>query len=184
MTYIKYAKSIILGAMVSAAIAYGFSNDTEAFCKFFVLAALSYAACFYWFQNRKHTDKRVEELESLLEQKQIDERVKVLENLLQESDKVIATQEEVLKNYEELLDEASVKFPCNCGNNMFDGIFKPMEEFIVECDYCNNKYSITLKLDSVLITEPIIDLNINKLIEDNVNDKHTNKKRKRRNDTN
>jgi hypothetical protein len=116
----------------------------------------------------------VEELEELLGKKKVDERVETLENMLQESDTVITEQEEVIKNYEELLDEASVKFPCNCGNNMFDGIFKPMEEFVVECDYCKNKYSVTLKLDTILITEPIEELNIDKLINENTNDKNRN----------
>jgi redox-regulated HSP33 family molecular chaperone len=76
-------------------------------------------------------------------------------------------KETVIKNYEEMLEEASVKFPCNCGNNMFDGIFKPMEETVVECDYCKSKYAITLKLDTVLITEPLEDLNIDNLIRKN-----------------
>ena len=71
-----------------------------------------------------------------------------------------------------MLEEASVRFPCNCGQNMFEGIFKPEVEYEVDCDACNNKYAITLKLDSVLITEPIEDLNINKLIETKINDKH------------
>ena len=117
---------------------------------------------------------RVEELEELLGKKKVDDRVVSLENMLQESDTVIAVQEEVIKNYEELLDEASVKFSCNCGNNAFDGIFKPMEEFVVKCDYCNNKYSVTLKLDTILITEPIEELNIDKLIKENTNDKNRN----------
>jgi Zn finger protein HypA/HybF involved in hydrogenase expression len=87
--------------------------------------------------------------------------------MLEEADGVMVEQETVIKNYEEMLEEASVKFPCNCGNNMFDGIFKPMEETVVECDYCKSKYAITLKLDTVLITEPLEDLNIDNLIRKN-----------------
>ncbi len=170
----KYGKQILLGAVVSSAIAYGLSDNLENFSKSFVLAGLGYGAIYYWTQNRKQNDKRVEELEELLGKKQVDERVATLENMLQESDTVITEQEEVIKTYENLLDDASVKFPCNCGQNMFDGIFKPMEEFVVECDYCNNKYSVTLKLDTVLLTEPIEDLNIDKLIKQNTDDKNRN----------
>lgn len=167
-------KKILLGVVVSIAIAYGVSNDLTTFSKTFVMSGLGYAAINYWLENRKGTDKRVEQLEGLLNKKEIDERVEILENMLQESDTLIVEQEEVIKNYEGLLDEASVKFPCNCGNNMFDGIFKPMEEFVVECDYCKNKYAIKLKLDSVLITEPLEDLNIDKLIKQNTDDKDRN----------
>jgi hypothetical protein len=170
----KYGKQILLGVVASSAIAYGLSDNLESFSKTFVMAGLGYGAIYYWSQNKKTNDKRVEELEELLGKKKVDERVETLENMLQESDLVITEQEEVIKNYEELLDEASVKFPCNCGNNMFDGIFKPMEEFVVECDYCKNKYSVTLKLDTILITEPIEELNIDKLIKENTNDKNRN----------
>lgn len=167
-------KKILLSAAVSIVIAYGVSNDLSRFSKTFVMAGLGCAVINYWLENRNKTDKRVEELEGLLNKKEIDERVQILENMIQESDAVITEQEDVIKNYEGLLDEASVKFPCNCGNNMFDGIFKPMEEFIVECDHCNNKYAITLKLESVLITEPLEDLNIDKLIKQNTDDKDRN----------
>jgi hypothetical protein len=167
-------KKTLLGAVVSIAIAYGVSNDLRQFSKTFVMSGLGCASVAYWFENRKKTDKRVEELEGLLNKKQTDERVTVLENMLEESDNVIAEQEDVIKNYEGVLDEASVKFPCNCGNNMFDGIFKPLEEFVVECDHCNNKYAITLKLESVLLTEPLEDLNIDKLIKQNTDDKDRN----------
>lgn len=163
-------KKILLGAAISIVIGYGVSNDLLQFSKVFGLAGLGYTAVTYWIDNRKNTNKRIEELEGLLNKKQTDERVETLGNMLEESDKVIAEQEEVIKNYEGLLDDASVKFPCNCGNNMFDGIFKPMEEFIVECDYCRNKYAVTLKLESVLITEPLEDLNIDKLIKENTDD--------------
>ncbi len=164
----KYGKQILLGVMVSSAIAYGLSNNLQEFSQRFVLAALGYTAISYWIENRTQNDKRVEELEELLGKKQVDERVATLENMLQESDAVITEQEEVIKTYESLLDDASVKFPCNCGQNMFDGIFKPMEEFVVECDHCNNKYSVTLKLDTVLITEPLEDLDTDKLIRKNI----------------
>ena len=170
----KYGKQILLGVVASSAIAYGLSDNLRTFSKTFVLAGLGYGSIYYLLQNRKTNDKRVEELEELLGKKKVDERVTNLENMLQESDAVITEQEEVIKNYEELLDDASVKFPCNCGNNMFDGIFKPMEEFVVECDHCKNKYSVTLKLDTILITEPIEELNIDKLINANTNDKNRN----------
>jgi hypothetical protein len=56
----KYGKQILLGAVVSSAIAYGLSDNLENFSKSFVLAGLGYGAIYYWTQNRKQNDKRVE----------------------------------------------------------------------------------------------------------------------------
>jgi hypothetical protein len=162
---IKIEKVVLVGIVICAALAFGLSSGIIEFLRYFVLSGVAYSALVYYNNQRKNKDKRVEELENLLEQKKIDERVVILEKMLEESDGVILEQEEVIKNYEELLDTASIKFPCNCGNNMFDGIFKPLEEVVVQCDYCDAKYALTLKLDSVLITEPIEDLNIDELIK-------------------
>lgn len=161
-------KIILVGIVISLGLAYGFSDDLKAFIKYSILGGIGYSGLVYYINNRKQTDKRVLELESMLEKKKIDDRVETLESLLQESDGVISEQEEVIKNYEMMLEEASVKFPCNCGQNMFDGIFKPNEEVVVDCDYCNAKYSLILKMESVLISEPLNDLDIDKLIKENV----------------
>lgn len=163
----KTGLSILGGIIVSTGLAYGLSSNESDFYRYLVLSGLGCAVVGYYLEQKHNEDSRIKELEGLLEQKKVDERVDTLEKMLQESDAVLAEQEEVIKNYEILLEEASVKFPCNCGQNMFDGIFKPEEEFVVECDYCKNKYAITLKIDSVLITEPIEDLNIDKLIKKN-----------------
>lgn len=163
----KIGMQILGGILISSGIAFGFAIGPMEFFRYLVLSGIGYTGLLYWLSVRKKTDERVAELEGLLDKKKTDERVVVLEKMLEEADGVMVEQEGVIKNYEMMLDEASVKFPCNCGQNMFDGIFKPEEEFVVECDYCKNKYAITLKLDTVLITEPIEDLNIDKLIKEN-----------------
>ena len=163
---------ILGGIGISLGLAFGLTTNEMDFLRYFVLSMIGCGVGMFWWDNRKQKDDRVADLENQLEKKQTDERVVQLEKMLQEADGVMVEQEEVIKNYETMLEEASVRFPCNCGQNMFEGIFKPEVEYEVDCDACNNKYAITLKLDSVLITEPIEDLNINKLIETKINDKH------------
>ena len=163
---------ILGGIGISLGLAFGLTTNEMDFLRYFVLSMIGCGVGMFWWDNRKQKDDRVADLENQLEKKQTDERVVQLEKMLQEADGVMVEQEEVIKNYESMLEEASVRFPCNCGQNMFEGIFKPEVEYEVDCDACNNKYAITLKLDSVLITEPIEDLNINKLIETKINDNH------------
>jgi hypothetical protein len=163
---------ILGGIAISLGLAFGLTTNEMDFLRYFVLSMIGSGVGMFWLNNRKQKDDRVVELEGQLEKKQTDERVVQLEKMLLEADGVMVEQEEVIKNYESMLEEASVRFPCNCGQNMFEGIFKPEVEYEVDCDACKNKYAITLKLDSVLITEPIEDLNIDKLIKKNINDKH------------
>jgi redox-regulated HSP33 family molecular chaperone len=163
---------ILGGIDISLGLAFGLTTNEMDFQRYFVLSMIGCAVGIFWWDNRKQKDDRVVELENQLEKKQTDERVVQLEKMLQEADGVMVEQEEVIKNYESMLEEASVRFPCNCGQNMFEGIFKPEEEYEVKCDACNNTYSVTLKLDTVLITEPIEDLNIDNLIRTKINDKH------------
>jgi hypothetical protein len=165
---------ILGGIAISLGLAFGLTTNEMDFLRYFVLSMIGCGVGMFWWNNRKQKDDRVIELENQLEKKQTDERVIQLEKMLQEADGVMVEQEEVIKNYESMLEEASVRFPCNCGQNMFEGIFKPEEEYEVKCDACNNTYSVTLKLDTVLITEPIEDLNIDKLIKTKLNDKNTN----------
>jgi hypothetical protein len=170
----KIGLQILGGITISLGLAFGLTTNEMDFLRYFVLSMIGCGVGMFWWNNRKQKDDRVIELENQLEKKQTDERVIQLEKMLQEADGVMVEQEEVIKNYESMLEEASVRFPCNCGQNMFEGIFKPEEEYEVKCDACNNTYSVTLKLDTVLITEPIEDLNIDKLIKTKLNDKNTN----------
>lgn len=160
---------ILGGIGISLGLAFGLTTNEMDFLRYFVLSMIGCGVGMFWWDNRKQKDDRVADLENQLEKKQTDERVVQLEKMLQEADGVMVEQEEVIKNYETMLEEASVRFPCNCGQNMFEGIFKPEVEYEVDCDACENKYAITLKLDSVLITEPIEDLNIDNLIRKKIN---------------
>lgn len=163
---------ILGGIGISLGLAFGLTTNEMDFLRYFVLSMIGCGVGMFWWDNHKQKDDRVADLENQLEKKQTDERVVQLEKMLQEADGVMVEQEEVVKNYESMLEEASVRFPCNCGQNMFEGIFKPEVEYEVDCDACKNKYAITLKLDSVLITEPIEELNIDDLIKKKLNDKH------------
>jgi hypothetical protein len=160
------------GVIISLGFAFGLTTNEMDFLRYFVLSMIGFMVGMFLLDNRNKKNDRVVELENQLGKKQTDERVVELENMLQEADGVMVEQEEVIKNYEIMLEEASVRFPCTCGQNMFDGIFKPEVEYEVDCDACENKYAITLKLDSVLITEPIEELNIDKLIRKKLNDKN------------
>jgi len=166
-THIKHT---MLGLAVSVGIGYSISSGGEDFIKKSIISAIGYSFGYFYFLNKKNKDAKIQSLEELLEEKKVDQRVEVLENMLQESDDVISNQEEVLRHYENLLDDAAVRFSCNCGKNTFEGIFKPAGSYIVECEFCKNKYNIDLKLETALITEPIEDLNIDKLIRENTND--------------
>jgi len=165
-----HIKHIILGLTVSIGIGYSISSSDEDFVKKSIISAIGYFFGYRYFINKKNIDAEVESLKELLEEKKVDQRVEILENMLGESDNIISNQEEVIKYYEDLLDDATVRFPCNCGVNTFEGIFKPTGSYIVECEFCKNKYNIDLKLETALITEPIEDLNIDKLIRENTND--------------
>lgn len=160
---------ILGGIGISLGLAFGLTTNEMDFLRYFVLSMIGCGVGMFWWDNRKQKDDRVADLENQLEKKQIDERVVQLEKMLQEADGVMVEQEEVIKNYESMLEESSVRFPCNCGQNMFEGVFKPEVEYEVDCDACENKYAITLKLDSILITEPIEDLNIDNLIRTKIN---------------
>jgi hypothetical protein len=78
-----------------------------------------------------------------------------VENLLLEADGVILEQEEVIREYENILDSLSTTLPCNCGGNTFQGLFQPGMENIVECDKCGSKYKVMVSFDSILMTDPM-----------------------------
>jgi hypothetical protein len=78
-----------------------------------------------------------------------------LESLLKEADSVMAEQEEVIFQYEGLLDSLSTSLPCNCGSNMIEGLFKPGVENFVKCEKCQSEYKVMVSFDSILTTEPM-----------------------------
>ena len=153
----KYKSVLLLGVLISSGVAFGFSGDSLQFFRYFTLSIIGFGGFYWWMTQKKRTDERVE----------------ALEDLLYNTDSEIKEREEVINHYEQLLDTAIVKIPCVCGKNTFEGIFEPGIETIVECDQCSAKYRVTLKTDTILITEPIEDLNISKLIVDkNEDDKN------------
>lgn len=68
---------------------------------------------------------------------------------------LISEKDEVIQEYEKLLDEQFVSIPCNCGNELFQGILLPNSENLTECKSCKEKYKIFISYDSVLVTQPV-----------------------------
>lgn len=63
--------------------------------------------------------------------------------------------EDILNEYNKILDSLLVQLPCVCGGNTFEGIFSPNTDNIVECEKCKNKYRVDISYNSVLISEPM-----------------------------
>ena len=68
---------------------------------------------------------------------------------------LITEKDEVIQEYEKLLDEQFVSIPCNCGNELFQGILLPNSENLTECKHCKEKYKIFISYDSILVAQPI-----------------------------
>lgn len=67
---------------------------------------------------------------------------------------LISEKDEVIQEYEKLLDEQFVSIPCNCGNELFQGILLPNSENLTECKHCKEKYKIFISYDSILVAQP------------------------------
>ena len=138
-TFIDKHKKNIVGIVASLGIAAGFSNDFILFIRIFISSfsifyLLQYCVSFFIKDDPKITE---------------------LETFLIESDGVIQEQEEVIKEYERILDSMSTQLPCACGGNMFEGIFQPAVDNFVECEKCKSKYKVLVSFDSILISEPL-----------------------------
>jgi hypothetical protein len=67
---------------------------------------------------------------------------------------LINEKDEVIQEYERLLDEQFVNIPCNCGSDLFQGILLPNSENLTECKNCKEKYKIFISYDSILVAQP------------------------------
>ena len=63
-------------------------------------------------------------------------------------------KDEVIREYERLLDEQYVSIPCNCGGELFEGILLPNSDNLTDCKSCKEKYKIFISYDSILTTQP------------------------------
>lgn len=154
----KYGMVIFGGIIISSGLAYGFAKNESELFRYFVLSSIVLSGGYLW----------------LTRQQRVDERVLTLDKMLQEADANMVEMEDVIQHYGEMLNSVEVSFPCDCGQNVFEGIFVPNEAHYVECDKCKCKFRITMDLNSVLISEPLEDLNIDKLIKDNTEKYDTN----------
>ena len=75
--------------------------------------------------------------------------------LIHNYEESMAEQNTVIKEYESIFDSQVSKIPCICGENVFEGIFSPTAENIVECEACDGNFKITLNYESTLIAKPL-----------------------------
>lgn len=141
MTKIKlYLFPSVIGILFSLAFSYGLSYSSIPFqSSFFILFSLIFLLIGIHFiiTNNKPIENN----------NKFDQDNQVFINLISEKD-------EVIQEYEILLDEQIVSIPCSCGSELFKGILLPNSENLTECKYCKEKYKIFISYDSILISEP------------------------------
>ena len=132
-------KATIISIVASVGIAAGFSTDIPSFLRILAVAFSVYYTLQYFVSLFIKEDPKIPELEKMLI----------------ESDTVMREQEDVIMEYERILDSVSTQLPCACGGNMFEGIFQPGVDNFVECEKCHSKYKVLVSFDSILISEPM-----------------------------
>lgn len=134
-----YTFSSIIGLVFSVAFSYGLSFVSIPFqSSFFILFSLIFLLIGIHFVVK--TSKTVQN-------NNIGQDNQDLIDLISEKD-------EVIQEYEKLLDEQFVSIPCNCGNELFQGILLPNSENLTECKSCKEKYKIFISYDSILVAQP------------------------------
>jgi len=79
------------------------------------------------------------------------EYTKSMEDIIKISDE----QDEVIREYEALLDEQVVSLPCACGEILYEGILSPNRDNFCICKSCKERYKVVASYDSLLISEPL-----------------------------
>jgi hypothetical protein len=146
MKYKDLLVSVGFVLLLSAGVAFGLKNYVDFLNSFVFFVSIQ---GIYWFYKFKNEERPVDDNSS-----------EIITELQIEN----AEQKIVLEEYENIFDSQLSKVPCVCGENVFEGIFSPTLENILECEKCNNKYRITLNYDTVLISEPL-EINNNELFE-------------------
>lgn len=78
-----------------------------------------------------------------------------LKEVIEDYEKIINTDAEVLREYENLFDAQLVKIPCVCGKNTFEALFIPNTDNLIKCESCSNEYNVTVSYNSTLLSEPL-----------------------------
>jgi hypothetical protein len=146
----KIDRTILSSFFVVLGVSFALSDWME-FYKIFILLSSLTIGCFVFFNNKKTIEDQVKEkVEETLEATltPLDEYVKKCENTIDE-------QYETIKEYETIFDSQVASIPCNCGENVFEGIFNPTGENICECEKCKNTYRVSVNFDTVLISTPM-----------------------------
>jgi hypothetical protein len=129
-----------IGLIFTTAFSYGLSFLSIPFqSSFFILISLIFLLTGIHFiinltKNTKNSNNNDVNSEELLE--------------------LINEKDEVIQEYERLLDEQFVNIPCNCGGDLFQGILLPNSENLTECKNCKEKYKIFISYDSILVAQP------------------------------
>lgn len=135
-----YTFSSIIGLVFSVAFSYGLSFLSIPFqSSFFILFSLIFLLIGVHFIV--NSSKTVQKNNNLGQDNQ---------DLID----LISEKDEVIQEYEKLLDEQFVSIPCNCGNELFQGILLPNSENLTECKSCKEKYKIFISYDSILVAQP------------------------------
>lgn len=128
------------GLIFSFAFSYGLSFSSIPFqSSFFILSSLIFL--FIGVHFIANNSKKTQNNDSFNQNNQ---------DLIE----LISEKDEVIQEYEKLLDEQVVSIPCNCGNELFQGILLPNSENLTECKNCKEKYKIFISYDSILVAEP------------------------------
>jgi len=133
----------VIGILFSLAFSYGLSFSSIPFqSSFFILFSLIFLFLGIHFIVANY--KPIENNDKVDQDNQDNQ---VLIDLISEKD-------EVIQEYEILLDEQLVSIPCSCGSELFKGILLPNSENLTECKSCKEKYKIFISYDSILVSEP------------------------------
>lgn len=146
-----HLKNIGIGLILALGFSYGISG---LFPFWNALAISSVVAVGLWYRYILKDDTSAPLEKALVES---DEVILKQETFIKDQDTVINDLQTKNSEYEELLDSLLVELPCVCGGNTFQGLFSPREENYVECEHCKNTFKITLKYDSILLSEPLED---------------------------
>lgn len=92
------------------------------------------------------------------------EKKELSNQVIQEYDNLVLEQQQVIQEYEAILDTQYISIECECKKGKFEGFFDKSVENFVECDGCGNNYKITPSYDVVLLAEPL-DLDNNTIFD-------------------
>jgi len=148
-----HAKLAIIGILISTGLAFGI-NPLLPFWNIFAISAVGFLGIWSW---NNITKIQTDDMESALIES--DEAIQKFEGDIVEMD-------EVIREYERIFDTQSVEMPCPCGGTMFEGLFQPGVDNVVQCPSCKETYNVLVSFDSILKSIPSDDNILDKIERD------------------